>query len=288
MSALTKQDNVAELAKSPSASIVYVTAEMAERWLGKNTKNRHISLRVASSYAADMLAGNWRITGESVKFARDGSLIDGQHRLVAVIMAAEDDPDISVPMFVVRGLANDAQRVVDSGKKRSAADSLTLDGVPHASLVAAAVKLLCTVDGGLLFKDRKLSNVTSSQIRAWLSDHPAFEDFIATNRSEIVRVFAPPSIVAAAVWMMRERNPEAAAEFLTDLQSLANLDGDHPVMVLHKRLTVIRTNRIRLTERDYLALFFRAWNTVRAGRKLTSFPRPKGAIWSAKNFPWPK
>lgn len=272
----------------PSASVVHVTPELAERWLGKNLKNRNISMRIAYAYAADMLNGNWELTGEAIKFAKDGSMIDGQHRCTAILLAAEENPDISIPMFIVRGLHNEAQNVMDTGKKRNVADSLTIDGVPNASVVAAAARVLYRVDHGTFFKDNKVSLVTASQIRSWIQGHPNFEEFVSSTLQPSRRVLAPPSITVAALYKMQAKNPGQAEEFLTRLDTLANLDSDDPIMVLHKRLTTIRTNRQKMTDRDYLALFFQAWNAMRAGKKLTRFQRPAGVSWNIKNFPWPK
>ena len=70
--------------EKPSASLVYVTPDMAKRWLSKNTGNRPVKKAKVAQYARDMTEGRWEITGEAVKFAQSGRLIDGQNRLHAV------------------------------------------------------------------------------------------------------------------------------------------------------------------------------------------------------------
>ena len=87
------------------------------------------------AYAADMGDGHWQFNGEAVKFAGDGSLLDGQHRLAAIIEA-----DVVLPLLVVRGLASSAQETVDGGAKRKFSDVLKLRGEPNADHLAAVAR----------------------------------------------------------------------------------------------------------------------------------------------------
>ena len=84
--------------------IVDVTPELAREWLGFNTHNRNMRARTVLAYAADMASGDWRWTGDSVKFATDGTLLDGQHRLAAIAEAG-----CTITTLIVRGLKNDTQ-----------------------------------------------------------------------------------------------------------------------------------------------------------------------------------
>lgn len=83
----------------PTAVVIDVTPELARVWLRANTRNRNTRERAVTEYARDMVAGHWNLNGEAIKFAYDGSLLDGQHRLRAVIEA-----DATVQMLVVVGL----------------------------------------------------------------------------------------------------------------------------------------------------------------------------------------
>src|SRR5258708_40094679 len=97
--------------------LIDVTPRLARDWLGFNSRNRNIRQRVVLAYAADMAAGDWRWNGESIKFAADGTLLDGQHRLAAVA-----ESEATVPMPVVRRLKGEAQETVDGGAKRKLGD----------------------------------------------------------------------------------------------------------------------------------------------------------------------
>jgi hypothetical protein len=77
-----------DLGNGITGRIMIVTPELAERWLGKNAKhNRTIGQRHVEGMASDMREGNWRLTHQGICFDSEGRLIDGQHRLSAVVLS---------------------------------------------------------------------------------------------------------------------------------------------------------------------------------------------------------
>src|SRR5262245_34900010 len=94
----------------PTAEVVEVSPALAEEWLSKNPNNRNLRRPVVDSYARDMSAGHWHLNGETIKFAANGELLDGQHRLHAIAVSGN-----SVSMVVIRGLSADVMLTVDSG-----------------------------------------------------------------------------------------------------------------------------------------------------------------------------
>lgn len=89
-------------------SIENVTPELAESWLARNTANRRMRRATAEAYARDMESGDWRENGDAICFAVDGTLLDGQHRLTAVVLSG-----ISVPLLIVRDLPRETQDTKD-------------------------------------------------------------------------------------------------------------------------------------------------------------------------------
>src|SRR5699024_367415 len=101
-------------------------------------KNRRKRDRRIESYARDMRAGSWVMTGEAIKFAPSGRLLDGQNRLSAVIEAG-----IPVRMSVLRNVPESAMPLMDAGIIRNRADAVYLEGLvanpSNAKDLAAAV-----------------------------------------------------------------------------------------------------------------------------------------------------
>ena len=84
---------------APRTELTTITPDMAKKWLATSTRNRSISPTTVKAYAADMRAGAWKITHQGIGFNVDRELVDGQHRLSAVVEA-----DIPVTMPVTHGL----------------------------------------------------------------------------------------------------------------------------------------------------------------------------------------
>lgn len=102
-----------------------ITPEKAEKYLAHNIDNNRILRKtVVEKYARDMANGNWDIdsTDNKITFNADGYLVDGQHRLNAVIKA-----DVPIKMRVFTGVNNNAS-VFDRGLSRSVYDLLSMSG----------------------------------------------------------------------------------------------------------------------------------------------------------------
>lgn len=101
----------------PWSETVTVTPELAEFWLKANTRNRHVRKSRVKQYARDMAAGRWLFNTQGVTFGTDGSLIDGQHRLSAVVLAG-----VPVTMVVWFNVPPASRSVIDIGVPRNLAD----------------------------------------------------------------------------------------------------------------------------------------------------------------------
>ena len=94
-----------------------ITPEMAKVYLEKNTDNRNKRGWWVSGLANMIKRGEWIPTHQGVAFSKSGKLIDGQHRLEAIVEA-----NIPVQMLVTTGVSDDAYKVLDNGIKRTMAD----------------------------------------------------------------------------------------------------------------------------------------------------------------------
>ena len=97
------------------AKVQVITPELAEQYLTKNTNNyRSMSNSVVNAYATDMKTGNWKFNGDSIKFNKSGILVDGQHRLAAIVKSG-----VPIQMMVITEIEDDIA-TFDIGKIRTA------------------------------------------------------------------------------------------------------------------------------------------------------------------------
>lgn len=117
-----------------------ITPEIAKSYLDKNKRNRRLSVKVVAKIARDMANGEWRVTGDMIRFDWDGNLIDGQHRLMGCIKA-----DVPFESFVGYGFAPEDQDVIDTMRPRTTADMLEMHKFLGAKQVAALARLIIGV-----------------------------------------------------------------------------------------------------------------------------------------------
>ena len=153
----------------PSIAVMEVTPEMAKDWLGSNQKNRRPKKSTVHAYARDMASGAWKLAGDPIRFGTDGKLLDGQHRLLACIIAERPFQTV-----VMRDLNPEIMRVLDHGCKRTVADELTIEGKRWATLVAAAARWLYIFKNGssAIGKGR----VSETEILQMVDRHPMLEE----------------------------------------------------------------------------------------------------------------
>ncbi len=96
-----------------------ITPELAETWLKANEGNRVLRQSKVLELAEMMERGAWRLTHQGVAFSPNGRLLDGQHRLQAIVLSGR-----TVEMMVTHGIDEDAYKVMDIHGKRSLADNL--------------------------------------------------------------------------------------------------------------------------------------------------------------------
>lgn len=100
------------------AEVRYTTRELVDSLLAANTKNRPVRSCQVDAICQEITAGRWCITNQGVGVCEDGSLIDGQHRLMAIRKMGYP----RLPILVVTGLAEAARVAVDQHSRRSARD----------------------------------------------------------------------------------------------------------------------------------------------------------------------
>jgi len=118
-----------------NAKVEAIGPDEAAKILEGCTKNRDVSQRIVDRYSKAMDEGKWALNGESVVIGKDGRLVDGQHRLWAVIQSGR-----TVDFLVVRGVDPDAFETCDQGMNRTPTHALQAAGVPGAAPVAAILR----------------------------------------------------------------------------------------------------------------------------------------------------
>jgi hypothetical protein len=247
-------------ATTPTISYVAVTPAQAAQWLEVNLgPNRKLNPRHVRKLATDMVNGDWRQNGESVKFDRHGHLVDGQHRLAAIVAA-----NMNVGMLIVEGLEPDAMRTIDTGRARSFGDVLEIRKETNSRRLAAAVNAIWRYESGQMAGGGRY--VSHAQMDHVLGEHPFVRD--AVREVMKVRWLQPEAVIGAVYTLAHERNPKVAEAWMYDLQYGINLEEDNPAYLLRERIRSLETHRERMQPTYAAALTIKSWNAYQAERSM--------------------
>ena len=271
-----------------AARIVLVTPEIALAWLDRNDQNRALSRDTAKVLSAEMSNGYWRENGESVVFDRAGILIDGQHRLQAVLNSGHT---YRVP--VITGIEAEARPTVDTGKKRSGAANLQMAGEKNGAVLSSALIMW----RGYAARDARAMTHPASREPEFRTSIPRIMEYVdevpgireAVSESLALRAAGPgrafvPSSEVALVWLAivaSGASKSRAKEFLGCVLSGFNLTEDSPIVGLRRRLLEGLRPGLRLDKRERLALVLKTWQLWSTGRTR------KVIVWSpVEPFPF--
>ena len=266
-----------------TAKVETITPEIAKTMLGENVNNRRISRDNVNLFAREIRNGEWRFNGEAIKFGKDGRLLDGQHRLLAVIAA-----DKPLTTLVIRGLEDETQQTMDSGKPAPwrRAHLARRKELHAARLTGRAVYLADQL--GMEAAAQNDLKPTRGEIISFIDQTPQLADVLAASRAFRSQSgdMLTSSMFASLWWTFAHIDTDAANRFFMSLASGANLQADDPILILrntlmaqpHKAGRSARDNRVRIA-----ALTIKAWNKWRKGKPLRqlkfsageSFPTPR-------------
>jgi hypothetical protein len=240
-----------------------ITPTLAAQYIATNDTNRYLGPVLVDSYARDMVEGRWQLTGQGIIFSMDGRLIDGQHRMAAVIQSG-----VTTRMMVVRGTRPSTMAVLDSGRKRTAADHLGLQGCPNRMVHASIARLT------MLFDKEEIQNIrhrtcSNAEVLAFSDEH-LVELKCAAERATHYRHMIPSttSVLGTAYLLFRRSDVAACTEFFESI-SMMTLKGDgDPRLVLYRKLNVLKSDRTRATQTYQLDLFIRTWNAWRSDQRV--------------------
>lgn len=243
--------------------VIYLTPKVAQQMLASNTNNRPISEKKIAEYTNYMLKGLWRENGESVSITKNGSLVNGQHRLHATIRA-----NVSWNLTVVSGIADDVVNTLDNVRSRSAGDILHSLGVcEHSTLSGAIARAACLyVAGGT-----PNQSANRLQVTAFATAHPYVSEAAALAVKNNSKGF-PRAPLGAVLFLGNEcQNYDAEARsFMDGLTSGTNLKRGDPRLALREwELNERRRVRNRISPMAAFGAAARAWNAYASGRSLT-------------------
>lgn len=235
-----------------------ITPAMAARWLKNNFRNRPVSDETVTAYARDMLNGVWMPTHQGIAFNDRDELIDGQHRLRAIVKSGK-----TIRMLVTFGLASKiagsdmtTMDCVDRGRTRSVADQLKIQ---HGLADGTQITQVATALAGLC--SERIRRPSVDQILKIYAEFKAPIDFVIANRSKQPGLKSA-GVLAGFAFVMINKDGSQSPPPKLPMQAFAALNSDEGL----EKFPVVKQLQAALTGSDAAVMIH---NLNRAVAELT-------------------
>ena len=252
-----------------------ITPADAKDLLAANINNRILRPDRIAQYAQDMANGQWTLTGEPLIFARDGQMLNGQHRLHACIEAGTP---------FTTAVARDADPAVfqhlDSGLKRTHGDITAQLGVKNAHLTASTARFVLGYHAGAITgSGRDLSMAATRQgiVREIADNLDLYDKAVRMAKTGAKMGHNPTGLAAFGVLTAQINGDGSADEFIAGLLSGEGMEAKDPRLALHRQL--LGPYRPK-TGGPYLGLLIRAYQAWVNGEE-----RKNLQTWKSGPFP---
>lgn len=249
-------------------AFIDVTPDLANEWLNRNEINRNLDVKRIKMYASAMRLGAWQVSNDDICIDPNGMLLNGQHRLHAVIEAG-----VTVPMHVKFNVPTAAMGTMDRGKIRNYSQHLRFRGEQSVALLGATLRLSLQLYLGISDTGTK----GDADHDVFLAQHPEIRKSVKlADRIKASVAAATPSSIASAHWLIsavQATETKAVDRFFYQIANPSNQPDGSPILALNQRLMIILQQQQKVQSREYVYLFVQAWNLHATGEKAYNLRR---------------
>lgn len=261
---------------TPTITVETITPATAQHWLEtSNTNNRKLRMHRVRLYADEMRRGQWKMAGDPIRFDNNGILLDGQHRLRAVV-----EVGTAMEFVVVRGLDSSTFIVMDKGMNRSVGDALGTN-VSQSTHKSAALRLalVMQIDGDPRKTDHRNIISRTDIAEAYHMNAQRIDALTLEGSSLYNAAGGNRSAWIAMLLLLEGCNTESRRAFIEGIKSGSSLNAGDARLALRNWLSQKGNQRVQ-NSGDHLALYIKAWNAFisNQSRTLLRLPSPEDAF----------
>lgn len=244
-----------------------ITPAKAVELLQSNVKNRKPKSTVVLKYARDMSSGKWKDdTFELIKISKSGIILDGQHRLMAVIKA-----NIPIYFHVVEGLEDSIFDVLDTGSIRNASDVFKINQVKYNTSIPSIISfydvLLENKRAGYSAVNKKKTN---ADLLSEYNLNPEKWQVIARDSHTLYVQFGKVltvSFIGGFLAFFNDINYEDSQNFMSQLCSGKNVTHDI-INTLRMKLVNEKVSVHKFNNSTKQAYIIKCWNAFRKNEQI--------------------
>lgn len=259
--------------------------------------NRTLRPKSLEKYTRLITSGRWVMNGECVVMDERGVLINGHHRLEALLRAAAADPGLTLDVslcVVPRRITSVDSTVYDAGATRSPSDHLHWLGWKNETLCATALRMLWAIHNGV--SPVSMSSVIGPDSATWIKFARECENAVSLQSLAILckRDARGKGMMAASVLTLvalgcglQGVQPEMvdgvpvlppdsiAAQFLEgyarragpyrSTSGTSDRPSGHPSRLISEQILNAQKQAKKISDDEKLWRLIRAWNLIAEG-----------------------
>lgn len=219
--------------KAVSLKKLFVTPEQARGWVeASEQRNRPIGWRTVERYQRYMTEGQWRVNGEPLIFSIESVLLDGQHRLHAVIKSG-----LTIPMLAIEGISPEEFKTINQGRIRTGADTLATMNQEHAKMLSSALVWMHHYESETIRFRYVQDRLNNQEIARLLDDFPGMAESVAWVGSKCKRNIHSPALFAFLHHVCSRMHPLEAEDFFLAVFAGTMIVPGSPIHKLTDKLT---------------------------------------------------
>lgn len=254
----------------------FINPQLAEEILATSGFNRSVSTSRVLTLANEMRAGKWQLNGETLIISDSGKLLDGQHRLYAIL-----ESGCTIELMIVRGVPEVSFETIDTGRARTGADILGMNNYSHTLISAAAASMIWR-----LYHTGNITDVCPPvfQLRV-MERYPAIQKwapFVASGNAIVPRA---AFLTALSYLEDIAKKPSTAERFYAGIVKGADLTEGSPLLALRNRMLNMRAEGRIMNNTTCWAAVARTITGIERGELIQRLPAEKStgaarpALW---------
>lgn len=253
--------------------IKLVTPHEAQALLdARNNVNRPFVERRAIEMAEAISNGRFVFNGDTVRFDRNGKLLDGQHRLWAIAVAG-----IPAKLLLIFGLDPEVFDTIDVGARRSGGDTVSCMGFKkYRNEIASACQWLTRLQRGDFVESLRPQKVKNADVKKCLRDN--LDVVRSVERCTAARSIMNVGILSALHYRVACRDADLAERMVSTLREPAGISIHDPFYVFRDTALQDKAQTVRRSPAVMLALLIKAANAGAAGKTV------KRLVWRCQGY----
>ena len=246
---------------------VLMTKELATSLLSTMVNNRNVKETSLKRLVQEINGGTWVVNnGETIKINNQGRLVDGQHRLLAVIKT-----DKPTEMYLTFNCHEDSIATVDTGSARSLPNILKINNIKYYTMIGGVVQ-----SESVIIKGFPMNELTSrTDLRSYKKTLEIVKQkldylyFVCKEADKLNKKFPllSASFIAKYFNVFYKIDEDTCFDFFNKLSK--GTDMDSSIYLFRSIMIKDATKSIKkMSPREKEALFIKCWNHYVDGNEL--------------------